>query len=280
VPTIQVLNNPYFLTSLAGWTAVGADPSSVVWNDGAAVLTRPVGGPLASLAQNTLVVGKPYRIQALISANSGNYVFGANFGGQQFSYTTPVVKTIDLPSAGSIQLGFYLQSADRSVRVEWVTAHRLDLSMSMLTLVMRDFDGHKKATSAMLGPVTDGASYVARKGEADALEAAINTVAGNVARSTFAANDSAPNDVNAANLLYQTHFRWIVEWTDSITGDGPYQFDIPTPNVGDNSLVLPNSIEHDPAHAGWIALKAAMNGKVLNPRTSSPISITRIYLEQ
>jgi len=101
-----------------------------------------------------------------------------------------------------------------------------------------------------------------------------------IARSTFAANDSAPNDVNAANLLYQTHYRWIVEWVDSISGDGPYQFDIPTPNVGDNTLVLPGSIEHDPAHAGWIALKAAMNGKVLNPRTSSPISITRIYLEQ
>jgi hypothetical protein len=152
--------------------------------------------------------------------------------------------------------------------------------MSNVIVTMRDFDGHKKQTSAQLGAVTDGASYVTREGQAAALRDAINAVAGNVARYQFLAQDTAPNDVNAAIVSYQTHYRWIVQWVDSVTGDGPYQFDIPTAKLDDSTLVLTGSIQHNPAHADWIAFKAAFNGIVVNPATGSTVTITAIFLEQ
>lgn len=152
--------------------------------------------------------------------------------------------------------------------------------MSTLIVTLRDFDGDKKQTSCELQAVTDGASYVAREAQAAALRDAINAVAGNVARYQFQAQDTAPNDVNAASLVFQTHIRWIVEWVDSVTGDGPYQFDIPTADISNNDLVLAGSTEHDPAAAEWIALKAAFNGIVVNPRTGSTVNITRIFLEE
>jgi len=152
--------------------------------------------------------------------------------------------------------------------------------MSKVILTLRDYDGDKKQTSLELGPVTDGASYVTREAEAAAIRDAVNTVAGNIAAYDFLAQATEPNNTNAASPVFQTHVRWIVEMVDSVTGDGPYAFDIPTADLGTAGLFVANTNQHDATHAAWIALKAALNGKAINPRTGSTMNVTAIYLEE
>lgn len=281
MPTgIQVLNNPQFDQGATGWTLAQGSGSTVTISNGQARLVRPAGAASAAITQNVLVVGAPYVLRAFISRNVGAYVFGANAGGQQVGYTTPGLKQINIAAAGAAQLGVYLQTADREVDVEWVTAHRLDVNMSKVVLTLRDYDGDKKQTSVELGPVTDGTSYTTREAQAAAIRDAVNAVAGNIASYDFLAQSTEPNNVNTATPVFQTHIRWIVELFDSVTGDGPYAFDIPTADLSNADLVLPSSVEHDPAAAEWIALKAALNGIVINPRTGSTMTVGRIYLEE
>ena len=153
--------------------------------------------------------------------------------------------------------------------------------MSRLVMGFRDFDGDKRETSMEMGVVTDGATYTTVEGQATALAAAINAVvAGNNSKLQFVATATEPDNTDAANFLAQAHNRWIIEYKDATTGDGPYQIDIPTPDLGDNTLVLAGSSHYDPANAEWIALIAAMEGKVKNPRTGNDIVIQDIFLEE
>lgn len=274
----NLLVNPGFNEGLGGWVVTQTPPDdTVTWQDGSVRFRRLGSANPASITQSIAVPNVPMIAKMFISEiTSGAAAFSYAVGGQ--SYTTPGLKTLEFTPTGTL---FRIQAnANSDFVLDWAYLARKDSSMSNLILTLRDFDGDKKQTSVQMGPVTDGASYVTRKGQADALEAAVNAVAGNVARSQFLANDSEPNDVNAANLAFQTNIRWIVEWVDSVTGDGPYQTDIPTADIGNDSLVLPGSVEHDPAAAEWVAFKAAFNGIVVNPRTGSFVNITRIFLEQ
>lgn len=274
----NVLVNPSFDNGLAGYSVALAGASTAVASGGKVTLTRSGGS--ANLSQNVLTIGAPYLFEVQVSEiSAGQFYFGANFSGQVRIITQPGKYSLVVPSVGAVS-SMLVKNTDGYAVIEWASARRMDIGMSKVSLTLRDYDGDKKRTSLELGPVTDGASYVTREGQAAAVRDAVNAVAGNIAAYEFAAVSTEPNDINTATPVYQTHVRWIVELFDSVTGDGPYAFDIPTADLGNGDLFLPASQEHDPDAAEWIALKAALNGIAINPRTGSTMTVGRIYLEE
>jgi len=273
----QVLTNPHFNTGLSGWTVIQQPGSTVTWSDGVAFINRPSGGGVAAIQQTVMVVGAPYEARAYLDSNGGGMSWGAQSAGVSLTGTGLKIRQFTATHATFV---ISASSLVASARINYVELRRLDVSMSKVILTLRDYDGDKKQTSVELGPVTDGASYVTREGQAAALRDAVNAVAGNIAQYDFLAQSTEPNNINTALPVFQTHIRWIVELFDSVTGDGPYAFDIPTADLGNGDLVLPSSVEHDPAAAEWIALKAALNGIAINPRTGSTMTVGRIYLEE
>jgi hypothetical protein len=275
-PNVHV--NPSFDSGLTGWNAALGGASTITASGGKATFTRAGGS--TNLSQNVLVIGAPYLFEVQVSEIvGGTFYFGANFSGQVRIISTPGKYSLIVPSVGAIS-SMLVKNNDGIAVVEWASARRMDIGMSKVSLTLRDYDGDKKRTSLELGPVTDGTSYVTRQAAAAAIRDAVNAVAGNIAAYEFAAISTEPNDTNTASPVYQTHVRWIVELFDSVTGDGPYAFDIPTADLGNGDLFLPASQEHNPAAAEWIALKAALNGIAINPRTGSTMTVGRIYLEE
>lgn len=275
----NVLTNPGMTGSLTGWSVTAPAGSTIVYNNGAAVMDRVSAQP--SLAQGAkLSIGNQWEMLLQVSEITGSLNFGANEGAGILTVTqTGLHRKVYTPTT-STSFVINLLTNGGHARIEWASARRMDVDMSKAVLTLRDYDGDKKQTSMEFGPVTDGTSYTTRAAEGAAFRDAVNAVAGNIAAYDFVALNTEPNDTNAASPVFQTHVRWIVELTDSVTGDGPYAFDIPTADLGTAALFLPNTNEHDPAHAAWIALKAAINGKGINPRTGSTWSVGRIYLEE
>jgi hypothetical protein len=251
----------------------------VTYVGGAALLQRVSAQPAITQGAK-LTLGVPWELKVAISDITGNVSFGANEGpGVLVVNSEGVHRIVRTPTTSQ---SFIIAAVTNGTiaRIEWASARRMDIGMSKVVLTLRDYDGDKKQTSLELGPVTDGPSYVTREAQAAAIRDAVNTVAGNIAGYDFLAQSTEPNNINTATPLFQTHVRWLVELFDSVTGDGPYIFDIPTADLGTAGLFLPSSVEHDPAHAAWIALKAALNGIAINPRTGSTMTVGRIYLEE
>lgn len=151
--------------------------------------------------------------------------------------------------------------------------------MSTVVIGIRDFDGDKPQTSATLGPVTDGPSYVAREAQAAAVREAVNAVCGNIWRYQFLAIDTEPADTNAASQVIQANHRWKVTFIDSVTGDKVYWY-IPTADLTVADLLLTGSSKHNPATQAWIDFKAAVNGILINKKTGSTISVEEIEYEE
>jgi hypothetical protein len=266
----------------ANWTANVVGDGVIEFIDDRVHLLRPAAGDSIQLFQNPPLpggVGKQYQIKASYQRVTGTMRIAIGGAFLDFATTAEkagIVTAINtgqfsiLPTGGVPMEGYF----------DYVSLREVGVSMSKVVLTLRDYDGDKKQTSVELGPVTDGPSYVTREAQAAAIRDAVNTVAGNIANYDFLAQSDEPNNLNTATPVFQTHVRWIVELFDSVTGDGPYAFDIPTADLGTAGLFLPASVEHDPAHAAWIALKAALNGIAINPRTASTMTVGRIYLEE
>jgi hypothetical protein len=264
------------------WTKIQGDGFATVQNSEAHVYA-PTSTYTA--VYDTTIAGVPGQQYLLrISATMISGTLGAVWGSTLTHITKSGVtqKLITATGTGGIELKRLGAAPPDEFKVHWVNVRRIGVDMSKLVLTMRDFDGDKRQTSIELGEVTDGTSYTTISGQASTLATAIQAVcAGKRAKQEFIATSTAPDDSNAANVLAQTAYRWIIEYNDAVTGDGPYQIDLPTPDLADNSLVLAGSHHHDPANAEWVTLKAAMEGgEVKNPRTGNNISITAIFLEQ
>lgn len=284
---IERLVNGFFVTSITGWNngAGGNALQTLEWSDGrlhavASGATQWVTRPIVP----AIPAGKAHVFSGKLHVISGQVVTGPNVvTGHPGIQQGPGQWNIGYTWTPNAPFGTWV-TYSLGGPAEWyldnMSLRGVGSDMSKVVLTLRDYDGDKKQTSAELGAVTDGASYVTREAQAAAIRDAVNAVSGNIAGYDFLAQSSEPNNVNTATPEFQTHIRWIVEMVDSVTGDGPYAFDIPTADVGNPDLFLPSSTEHDPAAAEWIALKAAMNGIVINPRTGSPMNITRIYLEE
>lgn len=87
-----------------------------------------------------------------------------------------------------------------------------------------------------------------------------------------------PDITPPAESEAQTNLRWVVEATDAVTGKKP-KFYIPTADIRTvTGLLLPNSEQHDPAAAQWIAFKAAFNQLVISD-DGHALTVSAIYFE-
>ena len=205
------------------------------------------------------------------------------YGGVDTNITDSGITTVRFQAvAAGTALQIKRIAPNFDVDLDWISIRKEGQKMSSLVMEFRDFDGDKKQFSIEMGAVTTDVSYGIVSGEAAALATAIAAVcAGNVSNQQFIATETEPDDTDATDFLAQTHVRWIIEWKDATTGDGPYQTAIPTPDLGDNTLVLVGSNHYDPANAEWITLIAAMEGgEVKNPRTGNNIIVQDIFLEE
>jgi len=280
VPGVNLFRNGGF-NSGANWTLTQTGAGIATIADGALYLKRPSSGDIAAASNTPIwnaIIGAVYDFEVAIERISGTPRI--DFAGTNQTITQSGVTKFS-KTAINANTAVFTSNAPAEYRVSYAIARlRSDQSMSKVILTLRDYDGDKKQTSLELGPVTDGASYVTREAEAAAIRDAVNAVAGNIASYDFLAQATEPNNTNASSPVFQTHVRWIVEMVDSVTGDGPYAFDIPTADLGTAALFVPNTNQHDATHAAWIALKAALNGKAINPRTGSTMNVTDIYLEE
>lgn len=278
--SIQVLVNPNFSNGLTGWTTIFADGATITADSGLATIARTTSASNPTLRQTPLVIGRPYRMTIMINQVVGQVVFGANFGGQQFSYSTPGQKTFLVQSVGSTQLVAYLPNNNSSVQIDYMFAERLDISMSRSIFTYRDNDGDKKQFSIPGPVVTDGASFTATLALHDAVDAALLAVTlGNPAGEQFAAIDLEPNNNNAADPAAQCHITWTVLYRDASTGAGPYKLLLPTADINTQALRLPNSQKADRTNAAWIAVESALENYMRSPANNG-VSIEDIFLTE
>jgi hypothetical protein len=265
------------------WAITVSGPNVITVTGGILTYQRSTGAPTNIRAIAFVpVIGRTYQIKFKVLRQAGPGSPTTQLGGFNNAFSGTGIKTQYVTPVNTNQFFFSEFTNTSDYQIDWVSIREVGIDMSKLVLTMRDFDGDKRQTSIELGEVTDGTSYTTISGQASTLATAIQAVcAGKRAKQEFVATSTAPDDTNAANVLAQTSYRWIIEYNDFVTGDGPYQIDLPTPDLADNSLVLAGSHHHDPANAEWVTLKAAMEGgEVKNPRTGNNIVITAIFLEQ
>jgi len=242
---------------------------------------RPGAGDTAFAVANPavpVVAGAQYELRYGGTVISGLLRF--DIGGATYEFSTDGEGWVLFTPAGTGQFSIIV-NVGSEILLDWVSLRRVGSEMASLVMTMRDYDGDKKQFSIPLGAVTDGATYTTVSGNATTLSAAIAAVlSGHIARQQFVATDTEPANTNATVLNSQTHLRWIIKYVDATTGDGPYQFALPTPDLEDETLVVANTTNHDATNAEWIALKAAMEGGEVKSPAGNNITITEIFLEE
>jgi len=128
--------------------------------------------------------------------------------------------------------------------------------MARSTIKFRDYDNDLKQISVPSAEVTVPANYAAAYTAHTALFDAIMAVTlGNAAMNEYAPRSIETNALPASPVA-QTNVQWLVTYQDDTDGHKE-TMSIPTADIATAALRLPNSSQHDPAHADWIAFKAA-----------------------
>lgn len=135
--------------------------------------------------------------------------------------------------------------------------------MARTTIVFRDYDNDKKQISIPRDEVLVVGDYAAALTAHTALVDAINAVTlGTIAESSF-----TPRSIFAQALppspVAQTNVQWLVTLQDDIDGHRE-TLSLPTADIVTAGLRLPNSSLHDPAHADWVAFKAAIEAVMIS----------------
>lgn len=110
-----------------------------------------------------------------------------------------------------------------------------------------------------------------------ALNALSDLTLGNVNKTTFVAQI---NQVTAGPALLpaaQRELKWLLEFTDSTTGDRFYR-EVPTADIVTAGLLITNSDLADLSAAEWQALKTALDGNVRNNATGNTATLTNARL--
>lgn len=151
--------------------------------------------------------------------------------------------------------------------------------MGELTVTYKDYDGGKKQFSFTMPDMT-GVNFATVDGYHDALVSALAgvTLGAVLDEKRLYQRTYTPNVTPPAESEAQVNIRWVVEAFDAVAGQS-WKWYIPTADIRTASgLMLPNSQQHDPAAAEWIAFKAAFNQAVLSP-AGNAVNITSIYYE-
>ena len=128
--------------------------------------------------------------------------------------------------------------------------------MAYSTIKFRDYDSDVKQISIPSAEVTNSANYAA----AFTAHLALTDAISDVVLGNMAVNAYTPRaiEVSAApsSPVAQTNVQWLVSYHDAVNLS-KQTLSIPTADIATAALRLPNSSQHDPAHAAWIAFKAA-----------------------
>ena len=128
--------------------------------------------------------------------------------------------------------------------------------MAYTTIKFRDYDSDLKQISIRSAEVTASANYAA----AFTAHLALTDAIADVVLGNMAVNAYTPRSIEVtaapASPVAQTNVQWLVTYHDDVDLHKE-TLSIPTADIATAALRLPNSSQHDPAHASWIAFKAA-----------------------
>jgi len=142
-----------------------------------------------------------------------------------------------------------------------------------------DYDGDRTQISFLSSDV-NAAGYAAKETAANALAAAIDDITmGTRTFSAFIADENrVANPAVPASGFAQNHTRWLVTFRDSVNAHDE-TVTIPTANLGAAGLLLPNSDQHDPAAAEWIAFKTAFEAFTVS-NDGNPVTVISIEIRE
>lgn len=128
--------------------------------------------------------------------------------------------------------------------------------MARSTIRFRDYDNDLKQISIPSAEVTVPANYAtAFTAHTAMVDAILAVTLGNAALNEYAPR-SVETTAPPASPVAQTNVQWLVTYQDDVDLHKE-TLSIPTADISTAALRLPNSSQHDPAHADWIAFKAA-----------------------
>jgi hypothetical protein len=144
---------------------------------------------------------------------------------------------------------------------------------------LTDYDKQKRQFSFNTAIVT-AANHDAQKAEHDALVAAVADVTlGALDFEEFVGDrESIRPLVAGATAAAQVNIQWVVTYIDDVNSS-IYNVRIPTADVTDDTLFMPNSNVWDPTDAKWVTFIAAFEAHVLSP-DGNAVSLQQIvYLQ-
>lgn len=137
--------------------------------------------------------------------------------------------------------------------------------MGRVTMVMRDYDGDKKQFSVGVADTLASANFDANEAAAEAIRDAVLAVTlGNLAAYSWTVTTTAPADSNPSSPVAQTNIQWLVTCIDAVDGNR-FTFSIPTAEISDVDLFLPNTSMADLSEARWVALVDALEAAGRSP---------------
>lgn len=142
-----------------------------------------------------------------------------------------------------------------------------------------DYDGQRRQFS-FDSPVITAANHDAMKSDHDDLVAAIAAVTlGALDFEEFVADREQIRPlVKAANATAQVNIEWVVTYVDDVNS-AVYNVRIPTADLTDDTLLMPNSHIWNPADALWVTFIAAFETYVTSP-DGNAVSIQQVaYLQ-
>lgn len=151
--------------------------------------------------------------------------------------------------------------------------------VARLTIKFLDYDLDVKQISI---PSTDSSAvnYATNLALAEALQTAIGAVTGGtrILQAYTPDENVVASPTPPSQLAYQNHTQWLVTVQDTIDGHKE-TLSLPTADVLDNTLVITNTDQHDPAHADWIAFKSALED-FMDSNLGNPVTVVSIVLKE
>jgi hypothetical protein len=142
-----------------------------------------------------------------------------------------------------------------------------------------DYDGQRRQFSFDAAVIT-AANHDAKKSDHDDLVAAIADVTlGALDFEEFVADrESIRPLVKAASAAAQVNIEWVITYVDDVNS-AIYNVRVPTADLTDDTLFMPNSNIWDPTDAKWVTFIAAFEAYVLSP-DGNAVSVQQVvYLQ-
>jgi len=150
--------------------------------------------------------------------------------------------------------------------------------MALSTIKFRDYDNDLKQMSVRVAEVTNTANYATAYTAHTALvDAILDVVLGNAALVSFTPRTIETQPLPASPVA-QTNVQWLITYRDDVDAHIEH-LSIPTADIVDATLRLPNSSFYDPANAEWIAFIAAFEAIAVS-NLDNPVTVINIEFKE